>query len=257
MNDNVKTVQVSSASELNHAIESGDAATVQIQVAITSIPQPLLLKPGVKLEGVSHGAALVFEAGQDGIRISKDNSIENLELKTDPNRSAVYLHDGSLGRLTMNNLRVTGCIGLIAEGEGGAGDAVEAKDIHIVAADARSLTKGPVGFGVEIVPAAFTLLNRRAAASANIKADLRNISAGSSPAPVNGTGILIGGTPGGGEIAVSLLETGEMHSNSGLPSGTVRDVPCHGCMIDKLTYILHPPGRPYIRRSVRGARCAC
>lgn len=153
MSNNANTVQVSSASELNDAVKSGDAKHIQIKGAISGISQPLQLKLGVRLEGIAESAALAFEAGQDGIGIAKDNIVENLELKTDPNRSALYLQEssGSFGELKLNNLRVTGVIGLIAEGEGGPGDVVEAKDIHIVAADARSLTKGPVRTLVDMI----------------------------------------------------------------------------------------------------------
>ena len=146
MSNNANTVQVSSASELNNAVKSGDATNIQIKGAISGLSQPLQLKPGVRLEGIADGAALAFETGQDGIGIAKDNIIEDLELKTDLSRSALYLQESSssFGQLKLKNLRVTGVIGLIAKGEGGPGDVVEAKDIHIVTADARGLTKGPV-----------------------------------------------------------------------------------------------------------------
>lgn len=121
--------------------------------------------------------------------------------------------------MRLERLSVVGCIALITEGTAGPGDAVNVKDVHVADADARNLTKGPVGFGVEIIPAAFTLLNRRTSPDSRIKAEVSNVSAGSAEKPIRGTGVLIGGTPGGGEIWCSP-ETGTIHSNGGLPPGT-------------------------------------
>ena len=220
MSSNASSAIVSTLSELTSAAASEDVTTIQVSGAITGV-KSLLLKPGSKLEGAANGAALIFDAGQDGVGVAKDNTIIDLELKTEPHRSAVYLqapHD-HFGSLKLERLNVVGCIGLIAEGNAGPGDAVTVKDVHIAEADARNLTKGPVGFGVEIVPAAFTLLNRRTSPDSRIQAEVSNISAGSSEKPIQGTGILFGGTPGGGEISC-FLETGTIHSNSGLPPGT-------------------------------------
>ena len=102
MSSNASSTRVSTLSELTDAAASENVTTIQVTGAITGV-KSLLLKPGSKLEGAANGAALIFDAGQDGVGVAKDNTITDLELKTEPHRSAVYLqapHDG-FGSLTL------------------------------------------------------------------------------------------------------------------------------------------------------------
>lgn len=90
MSSNASSALVSTLAELTHAAASEDVATIRVACAITGV-KTLLLKPGLKLEGAADGAALIFDAGQDGVSLTKDNTVINLVLKTEPHRSVVYL----------------------------------------------------------------------------------------------------------------------------------------------------------------------
>ena len=69
-------------------------------------------------------------------------------------------------------------------------------------------------------PSLITLWNRQASQNHRVSAELQGIAAGRAGLPVRGTGILVGGTLGGGGMIVSLLETGEVHSDGGIAPGT-------------------------------------
>ena len=91
-------------------------------------------------------------------------------------------------------------------------------------ADVRGRVERPSAFGVEALQGAFTLWNRQPDAAAVITADLRDIAAGSDDAPVRGSGVFVGGhrveNVTGGTVLVSLLRTGEIHADGGIPPGT-------------------------------------
>ena len=126
----------------------------------------------------------------------------------------------SLGLLCLRDLTVTGRVLLLAAASVRAGH-VEAERIDIVSADARSYDFRPSGYGVEVIPGAFTVWNQQADPSVTIGADLVGISAGRPGAPVNGSGIFVaGGGPDGGRLLVSRLHTGTVHSQGGIAPGT-------------------------------------
>ena len=205
---------VSTTAELVEAIGSAEAGIVEVRGQIVDVPA-LHLKPGRTLRGAG-GASIEFKAGSDGVGLSMDNSIESLELRTEPQCRALYFDVPTRGfsPLSLSYLRTIGCIRLIVEGEATGGH-IEVRDVHVLQADARAFSERPAGFGVEILPAAFTLWNRREGKSGRITADLRGISAGKAGSPVRGTGILVGG-----ELSATLLETGEIHSDGGIAPGT-------------------------------------
>lgn len=210
---------VSTAAELAEAAGSDEVEVVEVRGEITG-SHSLRLKPGCTLRGAA-GSRITFEAGGDGVGLSSDNAVEGVELRTDPQRRALFLADPdrAIGTLRLERVRTVGCIRLLPEGDAPGGH-VEVRDVRVLEADARGFEERPAGFGVEIVPAAFTLWNRRTAAGTRITANIRGVSAGSAANPVKGTGVLIAGTSGGGELAVSLFETGEVHSDGGIPAGT-------------------------------------
>ena len=79
----------------------------------------------------------------------------------------------------------------------------------------------PEGYGVQVVPGAFTLWNRQPDPAITITADLVGLSAGSAGAPVRGSGIFVGGADfHGGRLLVSRLDTGPVFSDGGIAPGT-------------------------------------
>ena len=135
-------------------------------------------------------------------------------------------------------MRITGNLRLLATAEVRGGH-VDAHDIHIIQADARGFNERPSGFGVEIVPGTFTIWNLQADPQSRITADLTGISLGRPGAPVRGSGVFVGGTPGGGPIIVRRLETGEIHNDGGIAPGTADRISggvftVHGAWVDSV-----------------------
>ena len=217
MSDDVRVA--TTAAELAEAIHSADSADIEIRGRLEKAPS-IRLKPGQKLSGAP-GASIRFEAGSNGVVLTRDNGVEDVELRTDPGCCAVSndLDVDGFGRVDLQRVRTTGCIRLIAGGAANGGH-VDARDVHVLAADARGFEDRPAAFGVEVIPGAFTLWNRQPTPDSSISADLRGISAGRAGLPVHGTGILVGGTAGGGRMVISVLETGAVYSNGGIAPGT-------------------------------------
>ena len=167
-------------------------------------------------------ALIRFAPGQDGLQLSADNTVENLQIATDPERRALFNDTSveSLGRLHLRQLRIQGTVRLLACEHVRHGH-VEAEEIDIVAADARRFDSRPKGFGVEVVPGAFTLWNQQSDPSVAITATLTGLSAGRAGAPVRGSGIFVSGAgEQGGRLIVDRLETGPVFSDGGIAPGT-------------------------------------
>jgi hypothetical protein len=213
--------RVGTAAELAAAVADAGATNIVVAVDLTGL-STLHLLPGKVLKGASPGITLGFSAGQDGVQLSADNTVENLELHTDVSRRALF-NDSKvehLGRLVLRNIRTVGVIELIAR-DGVRGGHVEADNVDIVAADARAYGERPRGYGVEVVPGAFVLWNQSSDRGVTITADLVGLSAGRAGAPVRGSGIFVGGAGDtGGRVTVRRLETGAVYSDGGLARGT-------------------------------------
>ena len=213
--------EVSTPAELLAAL--GDAATSRITVlgSLTELPT-LRLLPGQALLGGNPQAALRFANGQDGLRLSSDNGVHNLELATDPDKRAVFNDTAveRLGRLALGSLVITGIFRLLAADRVRSGH-VEAHDIDVMAADARGYAGRPSGYGVEVIPGAFTVWNQQADAAVTITADLTGISAGRAGAPVQGSGVFVSGAGDtGGRLIAKRIETGAVYSDGGIAPGT-------------------------------------
>ena len=98
--------------------------------------------------------------------------------------------------------------------------------LHVDRADVRGRVERPRGFGVEALQGAFTLWNCQPDSAVSLTAELLDIAVGSAETPVRGSGVFVGGhgnwdgIADGGTIKVSLLRTGEIHTNGGIPAGT-------------------------------------
>ncbi len=211
---------VASTAELVTALATPGVEAVSVEGALEGVPT-LALRPGQTLTGAGEGAALRFAPGADGVCVLTDNDVQGLALLSEPTRRALF-NDTScatLGRLTLHRLHVVGCVSIVAEDAVRAGH-VEAVGVHIEAADARHGEARPKGFGVEVVPGAWTLWNRQPDPGATVTAELLDLSAGRAGAPVRGSGVFVAGTPGGGRLLVSQLRTGAVWSDGGIAPGT-------------------------------------
>lgn len=213
--------EASTPAELLAAIGDGDASRITVLGNLTELPT-LRLLPGQALVGGHPQAALRFAKGQDGLQLSSDNDVRNLELATDRDKRAVFndTEVEGLGRLTLGSLTIIGVVRLVAADRVRSGH-VEAHDIDVVAADARGYEGRPSGYGVEVIPGAFTVWNRQADAAVTITADLTGISAGRAGAPVQGSGVFVSGAGDtGGRLIAKRVETGAVHSDGGIAPGT-------------------------------------
>lgn len=212
-------IVVSTKAELAAAATFAEDTIIEVKGAIEHA-ESLRLRPGQRLRGLA-GASITFLPGQDGLVLSADNTVETIELRTEPTRRAICNDTSvrSFGNLALHNLRTTGCVHVFAD-DATEGGHVEVRDLHVVEADARWYEDRAPGFGVEVIPGVFSLRNKQISGDSLITADLRGISAGRPDAPVRGTGVLVGGTPGGGRLVAAMIETGEIHSDGGIAPGT-------------------------------------
>lgn len=213
--------KVSSTSELLVAVREPAPRTIIVEGIVADVPTVRLL-PGQALRAASPSAALHFAPGQDGVQLTADNRVEGLGVCTDPDRRALYNDTGvaELGRLVLRDLSVVGVVQILAR-EAVRGGHVEAENVDIRAADARGYGDRPRGYGVEVVPGAFTLWNQQRDANVAITFDLTGIAIGRAGAPVRGSGLFVGGFGDtGGRVIGRRLETGAVHSDGGIAPGT-------------------------------------
>lgn len=196
---------VSTTAELLAAASDPGVRHIAVAAELSDVPT-LRLSPHQTLAGADEHSAVHFSPGQHGLQLSANNQIENLRLIADPDKRVVF-NDTTveqLGRLVLHKLSVTGVIQLLARDRVRGGH-VEVHDVDIVAADARGYEERPKGYGVEVIPGAFTLWNQQVDTAVTITADLTGLSAGRAGAPVRGSGIAPG-TPDritGGVFTVS------------------------------------------------------
>ncbi|HEY9272272.1 MULTISPECIES: hypothetical protein [Achromobacter] len=237
---NVSERQISTVKELQAAVADPKVTCIEITGQLVDVPT-LRLLPGQFLAGDGPGASIQFTAGQDGLQLTADNQVENLALKADPERRALFndLSVGHLGSLTLQNLSITGVVQLLA-GDKVRGGHVEAHNIDILAADARGYGERPKGYGVEVIQGAFTLWNQQADVAVTLTADLTGLSAGRPGAPVLGSGIFVSGAGvSGGRLVARRLETGAVHSDGGIAPGTPDQIAggvftVHGAYVDSV-----------------------
>jgi len=219
--DHHQARKASSTAELVSAVRDEGVREIHVAGMLAGVPT-LHLAPGQSLIGDGEGSQVTFAPGVDGVRLSRDNEVRALTLAVDVDRRALFndTTHPTLGRVKLAKLQVTGVVQLLAADAVRAGH-VEAHGIDIVAADARGYDRRPKGYGVEVLPGAFTLWNQQTDSAVTITADLTGLSAGRSGAPVKGSGIFVsGGGDGAGRTDVSRLVTGAVFSDGGIAPGT-------------------------------------
>jgi hypothetical protein len=212
---------VSSAEELLAAARDTQVTTITVERDIAELPV-LQLAPGQSLRGVEARPTLRFRAGQDGVQLSSDNAVSGLRLVCDPGARAVLNNTAvsSLGRIELGDLSVVGIVQILAKDQVQGGH-VEARGVHIEAGDARRFDIRPRGYGVEVIPGAFTLWNQQTNKAVVITADLAGLSVGEPGNPVWGSGIFVSGSgDNGGRLIASRVETGAVYSTGGIKAGT-------------------------------------
>ncbi len=224
---------VKDAVSLQEAIRQ-KATSIEVEGRITDLSS-LKLPSGTHLRGAGRGAELHFREGQPGLMLSADHHVAGLRLVTDETQVALGLADDAddLGTLVISDIRTIGRVHLEAS-QARRGD-LKLNDIHVEQADARLAAHRPGGFGVEVLLGGLTVYNSSKDRASQWTVEARNLSGGSKEQPLRGSGVFVFGgwfipvdadmsqapapTAEGGTIELTLLTTGEVHSDGGIPKG--------------------------------------
>jgi hypothetical protein len=222
---------VSTLEDLLAAVGDQAIRRITVEGEIAGAPS-LWLAPGQQLVGVGDGAAVLFAHGVEGVRLSRDNELSHIRLQVEPELRAIFNDtavDG-LGTVRLVDVTTVGQVQILATERVRAGH-VEIDGLDVVSADVRGRTNRPHNLGVDVLQGAFTLWVLQPEEDVTLTAQLRGISAGREGAPVRGSGVLVGGAgESGGRLRVSVLETGPIFTDGGIPEGT-RDMISGGVFV--------------------------
>ncbi|WP_281612984.1 hypothetical protein [Flammeovirga sp. SubArs3] len=200
-----------------------DTPSIQ-QITITDtiyVPQSIRLPKGLILEGINKEQSGLFFGDGDGIGLTESNTVQNLTVQVSPVNRALFIssiHE-NLGKVTLQNLNVTGQIQLITR-ETTQQLQLKINAIDIVSADVRQRKETQSYFGVEVVQGALTVFNFCTDNKSEIQLEIDGISIGRKEAPVLGSGVLISGYGiTGGKVVADLINTNAIYSNGMLPLG--------------------------------------
>jgi len=217
---------VNSVNELIKAAADPEIYTITVAQDLTGVPQ-IRLSPNKTLRGPrSHRAVLQFADGADGICLTCDNLVDELDLVLSPERLAIRNDESvsGLGTLTLRSVSTVGRVRLLARGAVRGGH-VEIEGLDIVAADARAEQERPHEYGVYVLQGAFTLWNMQSDPDVRITANLIGLSAGRPGSPVLGSGVFVGGaSDAGGRLTVQHFETQAVYSDGRIEPGTANQI---------------------------------
>ncbi len=167
---------VTTGEQLAKAAGNPDMPQIVVRGHLVDVPS-FRLAPGQSLSGEDGGAALSFVAGSDGLQLSTDNEVRGVALQASINRRAIFNDTSvqSLGRITIAGVTATGQVQILAR-DAVLGGHVEVKGLDIVAADARTQTDRPQGYGVYVLQGAFTLWNMQQDETCIVSANLVGLS---------------------------------------------------------------------------------
>lgn len=213
-------VMVQSYEELTQALDKENTKTIKVCGTILC-PNEVELKEGVTIEGVSmDDSGLSFNNGA-GIALTANNSIKNISITCAPNERAIFLAEDKedLGVFQLENITAIGQIQFLTRSNTLRSTLI-AKNIDIVACDARNQVEQPQKYGVTVYQGAFTVYNFNGNSESEIKVHLTDISLGRKDAPVLGSGLFVSGFGDeGGWVKGDLIATDKIYSNGMIPFG--------------------------------------
>jgi len=213
---------ISSVRALLEANNDPAVQTIVVSGDLSDVPT-ICLMPGKSLLGQANNRPAVrFAPGADGICLSMDNTIMDVDLIAPEDRCAIWNDESvsSFGTLTLRHVSAVGRVRILARGDVRSGH-VAVQDLDIASADARGEKDRPHEYGVDVLQGAFTLWNMQADPDVVITADLVDLSAGRFGAPVLGGGIFVSGAgETGGQLQVQHLRTRSVYSDGRIEPGT-------------------------------------
>ncbi|WP_274369820.1 hypothetical protein [Morganella morganii] len=184
----------------------------------------IILPEGVELIGIENrekNYPLLTFYNCDGVGVSKNNNITNLNISVFQDKKAIFSTscDEDLGSFHFENLVLTGQLSFITKGEFIQCN-VTLNNIDIVSCNSSSYLEQPQKYGVNVLQGAFTVYNLSNNSDSNITLNAKNIMIGRPNAPVIGSGIFIAGFGDiGGSVNVTELHTLSVHSTGNIPYG--------------------------------------
>ncbi|WP_316751135.1 hypothetical protein [Pedobacter gandavensis] len=212
--------KINSFEELVAALDQDNPLNLEIQTSILC-PYAIVLPIGFSLTGLDSARSILSFSNSDGICLTANNEVSNLNIQTTPGNRAIYLlsHHADLGTFTLRNLTITGQVQILTRA-GSLKTKLIADNIDIVSCDSRRYSEQPQKYGVNVYQGAFTVYNYNSNPDSVIQARLTNISLGRKGAPVIGTGLFIGGFgDNGGWVLADELSTGDIYTNGMIPYG--------------------------------------
>lgn len=208
--------------DLVAAIQSGQKDIIITRSILCNYP--ILLPEGVNLNGQAQENGelpLLSFQHSDGIGVSANNSVKNLNIDTPLNHKAIFntTVKPDLGTFTFGNLLVKGQVSIITRvGVEKANVVIDNVDIH--SADARHYLEQPQKYGVNVLQGALTIYNINPDRKSVLSVTVSNLSIGRKNAPVTGSGVFISGFGDqGGKTKISKLHTKAVYSNGKIPLG--------------------------------------
>ncbi|UKB78341.1 hypothetical protein [Chryseobacterium sp. MEBOG07] len=184
----------------------------------------IILPEGVILKGEKQENGelpLLSFQYSDGIGVSANNIITNLNIDAPANQKAIYntIAKIDLGTFQLENLLVKGQVSIIAR-TGVEKVNIIINNVDIISADVRHYLEQPQKYGVNVLQGALTIYNLNASNNSLISVNVSKISIGRKNMPVSGSGIFIAGFGDkGGRTEVSKLHTNAVYSNGKIPFG--------------------------------------
>jgi hypothetical protein len=215
-------MEIKTFNNLVAAIQNGEK-TITITRSILC-NYPILLPEGVNISGQAqenNELPLLSFQHSDGIGVSANNSIKNLNIDTPTNHKAIFntTVKSDLGTFLFQDLLVKGQVSIITRvGVEKTNIVIDNVDIH--SADVRHYLEQPQKYGVNVLQGALTIYNINPDINSLVSVSIKNLSIGRKNAPVSGCGVFVSGFGDhGGRTEISTLHTKAVYSNGKIPLG--------------------------------------
>lgn len=215
-------MKINTFNDLVSALNSGEKDIILTRSILCNYP--LVLPEGVNISGQEQENGvfpLLSFQHSDGIGISADNSVKNLNIDAPVNHKAVFntTVKENLGTFTLENLLIKGQVSIITRvGVKNADIKINNVDIH--SADTRHFLEQPQKYGVNVLQGALTIYNMNPKEESVLNVKVENLNIGRKNAPVSGSGVFISGFGDkGGSVKISKLQTNNVYTNGKIPLG--------------------------------------